>query len=134
MTVRQHGRSLLYGCLALGAVACGMVARLSQNHLWLGGSFFAVPLCFDCALRWYRLRIRERRDTRLFEIIEQQHAAMLSITSALSADQTPDSSIAGLHALNSSMHDLAQLLSEPLGETQPINFNGERSEMGGKNQ
>jgi hypothetical protein len=119
MEVSHVGRSLLYGGLFFGAATCDALAKLSHDQIWFGGSIFAVPALFDCFLRWYALRNREWRDTRLIQMIEQQQTAILGITGALSASKTLDASIASLEALKCATRDLAKLLAtSDLAETR----------------
>jgi hypothetical protein len=118
MAVTHLGRSLLYGGLVFGAFACDALAKLSHDHVWFGGSLFAAPVLLDSCLRWYGLRSRERRDARVVQMIEQQQAAMLAITTSLSAEQNLVASIVSLQALNNATRDLAELLAAPgLAET-----------------
>jgi hypothetical protein len=119
MELRHPGRPLLYGGLLFGAGMCDTLAKLSHNQIWLGGSIFAVPVLFDCFLRWYTLRNKERRDARLIQMIEQQQAAMLGITGSLSARRTLDGSIASLEALQCATRELSKLLAaSDLAETR----------------
>ena len=104
--MRHAGRPLVYGGLAIGAFALSALAELSKEHIWLGGSLLIVPVFFDCFLRWCGLRSRERRDARVIQMIEQQHAAMLDITTALSADRSLAASMVSLHTLTCATHDL----------------------------
>jgi hypothetical protein len=117
--MRDAGRPLVYGGLTIGALALSALAELSKEHIWFGGSLLVVPVFFDCFLQWCRLRNRERRDARVIQMIEQQHAAMLNITTALSADRSLAASIVSLRTLNYATHALSGLLVAPgLAETR----------------
>lgn len=119
MEVSHVSPALLYGGLLFGAATCDTVAKLSHDQIWFGGSIFALPVLFDCFLRWYVLRNRERRDARLIQMIEQQQTAILRIAATLSAGQTLDASIASLEALKCAMRYLAKLLATSgLAETR----------------
>ena len=113
--MRHVGRPLIYSGLAVGVFALNTLAVLSKERIWLGGSLLIVPVLFDCFLRWRGLRNRERRDTRVIQMIEQQNAAMLDIATALSGDRSLAASMVSLHTLTCATHDLASLLAAPDG-------------------
>lgn len=111
--MRHLCRPLVYGGLTFGAATLGTWGMLSKDHVWFGGSLLIVPVLFDCFLRLYGLRSKERRDARVIQMIEQQNAAMLGITTALSTDRSLAASIISLHTLNCATRDLADILATP---------------------